>query len=43
MCNATLAGGPLGCVRPEGHIDGHEYHATSGSWLEDRHGDATHG
>jgi hypothetical protein len=43
MCTATLAGGPLSCVRPQGHSDGHAYHSAHGSWLEDRHGHDSHG
>ena len=43
MCGATLAGGPLGCVRPEGHSHGHAYQSGLGSWLDDRHGDSGHG
>ena len=43
MCTATLAGGPLTCVRPEGHDHGHEFQSLQGSWLNDRHGDGAHG
>ena len=38
MCHATLAGGPLGCVRPQGHDGGHVYHSADGSWVGSRHG-----
>jgi hypothetical protein len=43
MCTANLAGGPLSCVRPEGHLGGHEYHSLHGSWLNDSHADGGHG
>lgn len=43
MCDATLAGGPLHCVRPAGHSNGHEFHSRCGSWLDDKHGEAGHG
>lgn len=43
MCTATLAGGPLTCVQPEGHPGGHEYHSQFGSWLNDRHDEGGHG
>lgn len=38
MCHATLAGGPLSCVRPQDHVGGHVYHSGHGSWVGDRHG-----
>ena len=43
MCTATLGGGPLSCVRPEGHSGGHEYHSQSGSWVDDHHNEGGHG
>ena len=43
MCTATLADGPLTCVRPEGHSGGHVYHSAVGSWVPDRQGQASHG
>ena len=43
MCSTTLADGPLSCVRPEGHSGGHEFHAESGSWIDDVHGEGGHG
>jgi hypothetical protein len=43
MCTATLSGGPLSCVRPEGHSGGHEFHSQHGSWVNDSHGDCGHG
>jgi hypothetical protein len=43
MCEANLSGGPLSCVLPEGHASGHEYHSSSGSWVNDHHGDGGHG
>lgn len=43
MCTETLAGGPLTCVRPEGHHGGHEFHSGCGSWVDDQHGDGGHG
>lgn len=43
MCGATLAGGPLSCVRPSGHIHGHLYHSLNGSWVDDRHAESGHG
>lgn len=43
MCTKTLAGGPLGCVRPQGHGGGHVYHSQSGSWVDDKHGAGSHG
>ena len=43
MCTSTLAGGPLHCVRPQGHPGGHEFHSQYASWLDDRHGEGGHG
>jgi hypothetical protein len=43
MCNATLAGGPLSCVRPDHHDGGHAYQSQSGSWVDDGHGEGGHG
>lgn len=43
MCAATLAGGPLSCVRPEGHPGGHEFHSLHGSWVDDKHCEGGHG
>ena len=43
MCTATLAGGPLTCVRPEGHQHGHEFHSLDGSWVNDHHLEGGHG
>jgi hypothetical protein len=43
MCTENLAGGPLSCVRPEGHSGGHMYHSLHGSWLNDSHADGGHG
>lgn len=43
MCEARLAGGPLNCVRPEGHTGGHEYHSRDGSWVNDNHREGGHG
>jgi hypothetical protein len=43
MCTANLAGGPLSCVRPEGHFGGHEFHSSFGSWVNDHHGEGGHG
>ena len=43
MCTHTLYGGPLTCVRPEGHQGGHEFHSLHGSWLDDSHEDRGHG
>ncbi len=43
MCTATLANGPLTCVRPAGHHGGHEYHSHHGSWVDDGHKEGGHG
>jgi len=43
MCTATLAGGPLTCVRPDGHLHGNEFHVLSGSWVNDHHLEGGHG
>jgi hypothetical protein len=43
MCSATLADGPLSCVRPDGHVGGHEFHSEHGSWIDDGHGEGGHG
>jgi hypothetical protein len=43
VCDAILGGGPLQCVRPEGHSGDHEYHSHAGSWVDDKHGDGGHG
>ena len=43
MCTATLAGGPLTCVRPDGHLHGHEFHSLHGSWVNDHHVEGGHG
>jgi hypothetical protein len=43
MCSATLADGPLSCVRPDGHLDGHEFHSQHGSWVDDTRPDGGHG
>jgi len=43
MCTATLAGGPLTCVRPDGHAHGHEFHSLHGSWINDHHTEGGHG
>ena len=43
MCTANLAGGPLNCVRPQGHSGGHEYHSLHGSGVDDNHGEGGHG
>jgi hypothetical protein len=42
-CTASLAGGPLTCVRQADHAGGHEYHALHGSWVDDRHSEGGHG
>jgi RNA polymerase sigma factor (sigma-70 family) len=42
-CDAFLAGGPLECVRPQGHPGGHAFHSGRGSWVDDRHGEGGHG
>lgn len=43
MCEAKLAGGPLTCVRREGHTGGHEFHSFYGSWVDDHHPEGGHG
>ena len=43
MCNATLANGPLTCVRIETHVSGHVYQSLTGSWVPDGHADGGQG